>query len=227
FVGTTLSAAVDGQGTTTTLPVSNGQAFQTVLTSLGASGKVHVVVGREVMRLTAANATSLTVQRGAQSTNPEIHPSGALVKLAAFSDIVSMLFGSLNSSAVVHDADDPRGDLSSGVLNDSDMTIGEALTDLEAYFHTLDSFHTPLIVSAGSDGVLGLAEPNQTVDPAMDNPSWDPSAPLNVNATVNQWRWGRLAQPETNGGTDFSIILDPLNSTLNDNLTNQMEGLGN
>ena len=48
------------------------------------------------------------------------------------------------------------------------MLLGLTFTGLtaefnEATYHTPDTYHTPLIVSAGVDGELGLREPSETV----------------------------------------------------------------
>ncbi len=214
FIGETLTSnmttATAGSTESITVDTPRSGIFQihevlTNLRSTNPSANVFVVVGREIMEVTAGSAGNLTVVRGARSTDPEQHSPGAVVQLAAFSDIVSLVFGSLNASAVAHDTDDPRGDL----LNNLAVTPD----DFEVDFHTLDSFHTSLIVSAGTDGELGLLEPF-------------------MNGTSGGFDFGNLAMPDTRNssgtfGADFSILADPGNSTLNDNLTNQMEGLGN
>ncbi len=59
--------------------------------------------------------------------------------------------------------------------------------------HTGDTYHLPLIVSGGADKDVGLYEP------------WDCA------------NFGRLAQPRSD------VMADPLNSALNDNLTNRQK----
>jgi hypothetical protein len=204
FVASTLADGMDSAQTgSVNINSEFGASFGDVLTnmhSVNPSATFHVVIGREVLQVQAAGSGSLTVsQRGALSTNAESHPAGALVKLAAAGDVVSLVFGSLNASTLAHDADDPRGDIIDSIIRRQNAAT--IVANYEQAFHTLDSYHAPLIVSAGSDGVLGLYEPADTGNS------------------------GHLAAPDTSGG--YSIIVDPLNSTLNDNLTNQMEGLGN
>ncbi len=78
----------------------------------------------------------------------------------------------------------------------------------EATFHTPDVFHTPLVMSAGSDGALGLAEPND-VQPASGV-------------------FGNLASPpDVNGDgvvdtADMNLVLD----SLTDNITNRNRRAG-
>ena len=57
------------------------------------------------------------------------------------------------------DPDDPLGRLTSL----SSVSLSPAYPN-ETLYHTPDTFHVPLIVSAGSDGILGLGEPNSADD---------------------------------------------------------------
>lgn len=60
------------------------------------------------------------------------------------------------------DPDDPVGFLYSFLENKALKAQGVVIANEfnEAKYHTPDTYHTPLIVSAGSDGLLGLREPN-------------------------------------------------------------------
>jgi prepilin-type N-terminal cleavage/methylation domain-containing protein len=221
YVATTLATGIAQvpAGTSQSISVATpsplspgGYEIHEVLNELQTAdpaASVFIVVGREIMQVTAASAGSLTVTRGARSTTPADHTAGGTVKLLPFTDIVSLLLPNVNAASSAHDQDDPQGQLSPGVLNDTSASAAGPVSDIEAAFHTLDSFHAPLIISAGSDGELGLLEP-----------SVDGTGP-------RSWDWGRLAQPETQMGSDYSILVDPANSTLNDNLTNHMQGIGN
>jgi hypothetical protein len=206
FVASKLADGMDSAQTGDvgiTNPEFGAVSFTDVLTnmrSVNPSATFYVVIGREVLQVQGASSGSLTIsQRGALSTNAESHPAGALVKLAAATDIVPLVFGSLNASMLAHDADDSRGDIVDSIIR---RPNGPALVAAyEGEFHTLDSYHTPLIVSAGSDGDFGLYPPSDIGNS------------------------GHLGAPDTSSG--YSTVVFPLKSALNDNLTNQMEGLGN
>lgn len=59
------------------------------------------------------------------------------------------------------DPDDPVGTLYTALEQlDADPDLSSEFND--AKYHTPDTYHTPLIVSAGKDGVLGIYEPNDT-----------------------------------------------------------------
>jgi prepilin-type N-terminal cleavage/methylation domain-containing protein len=62
------------------------------------------------------------------------------------------------------DPDDPVGLLYSFIEDPQYKDMGIDLTQEynEAKYHTPDTYHVPLIVSAGPDGVLGLREPGET-----------------------------------------------------------------
>jgi prepilin-type N-terminal cleavage/methylation domain-containing protein len=63
------------------------------------------------------------------------------------------------------DPDDPVGLLYSFIEDPQYTNMGIDLTQEfnEAKYHTPDTYHVPLIVSAGPDGLLGLREPTETV----------------------------------------------------------------
>lgn len=62
------------------------------------------------------------------------------------------------------DPDDPVGILYTLLENDyyKNQNLDLTLVYNEAEFHTPDTYHTPLVVSAGPDEMLGLREPNRT-----------------------------------------------------------------
>jgi hypothetical protein len=66
------------------------------------------------------------------------------------------------------DPDDPVGLLYSFIEDPQYKGMGIDLTQEfnEAKYHTPDTYHVPLIVSAGPDGLLGLREPTET-NPAL------------------------------------------------------------
>ncbi len=78
------------------------------------------------------------------------------------------------------------------------------------YYPTLDTYHTPLIVSVGADGVLGLYEPYVAADTDGDG-------------LIDQF--GVLAQPIHNG-TNGNDIPATTVSALTDNLTNRNRRAG-
>lgn len=60
------------------------------------------------------------------------------------------------------DPDDPVGFLYSFLENPRYKAMGIDIAEIynEEFFHTPDTYHSPLILSAGPDGLLGLREPN-------------------------------------------------------------------
>ncbi len=118
---------------------------------------------------------------------------------------------------LLRDPDDPAGLLYS--LLETGIPAGDFPIDLswefnEANYHTPDTFHAPLIVSAGLDGILGLYEPFDV-------------------GTVTDIRRGNLAQynPDPDGdGTKFfehlavadqQAELNQILDVLSDSLTNR------
>ena len=71
--------------------------------------------------------------------------------------------GSISREMMFIDPDDPIGLLYSAIENRDLLDMGIELRNEinEGGYHTLDTWHTPLIVSAGPDGNLGLREPNE------------------------------------------------------------------
>lgn len=131
------------------------------------------------------------------------------------------------------DPDDTIGRIGFELQRLSTPPIDLSLLYNEAQFHTIDVYHTPLIVSAGEDGVLGLEEPwfvdgdwngNGTVDTDPDpRYSEDP----NGNGT-HDGIYGNLASPTDFDG-DGAITLADLNAVLDsltDNITNRNRRAG-
>ena len=83
------------------------------------------------------------------------------------------------------DGDDPNGLASSNFVNESGPQ----------YYHTWATYHIPLIVSCGTDGLLGLFEPYDATN------------------------FGTLAQPQVNNSTPPTFILD----AMYDNITNHQK----
>ncbi len=74
--------------------------------------------------------------------------------------------GALPRDLMLIDPDDPIGRIYTE-LERLDGTNGTAVFRLhfnEASYHTPDTFHAPLVISAGPDGKLGLYEPNDTAN---------------------------------------------------------------
>jgi hypothetical protein len=116
--------------------------------------------------------------------------------------------GVLPRDLLLTDPDDPIGTLYSVLeeLNGLNGTPLFASQFNEALFHTPDTFHAPLVVSAGLDGVLGLREPNDTAN--LGNlAAYDPD--LDGNGTAGQ-------------ASDFELLLD----VLSDNLTSRSKLAG-
>ena len=74
--------------------------------------------------------------------------------------------GVLPRDLLLTDPDDPVGRLYAELerLNGSNGTVAFANEFNEAKYHTPETFHTPLVVSAGSDLQLGLFEPWDTAN---------------------------------------------------------------
>lgn len=100
------------------------------------------------------------------------------------------------------DSDDPLGLTSTYSYTDS----GGVVHTFENDYHTVNTYHTPLIVSAGEDGLLGLFEPSNVLVGAS------PGYVNGVNATSSTL--GYLALPD---GTP---------EALNDNISNLNRRVG-
>ncbi|MCA9074133.1 MAG: prepilin-type N-terminal cleavage/methylation domain-containing protein [Planctomycetaceae bacterium] len=192
FRSSSLNSAANS--TDVSIFVADESPFQTALDVIRntsnngiATATLFVIVGDEIMELNSTSPNTLNVTRGQAGTTSEAHHAGATVKMAPFPEIVSLLMGSLSVRAASYDPDDPRGQLPSSSYNS---------VSFEGDLHTLDSYHTPLIVSAGPDEVLGLEEPFDTSN------------------------YGYLAGLDMDGGSDLSTLVAPGSSALADNITN-------
>lgn len=111
--------------------------------------------------------------------------------------------GVLPRDLLLTDPDDPIGILYSA-LERLDGNNGSSLLRVqfnEANYHTPDTFHAPVIVSAGADETLGLYEPNDTAN--LGNLAAY-NADLNGNSTPGE-------------PADFAALLD----VISDNLTSR------
>ncbi len=78
---------------------------------------------------------------------------------------VTLPGGSTQRDPLLVDPDDPVGLLYTFIEDPQyiDMGIDLTLEFNEAKYHTPDTYHVPIVVSAGADGVLGLREPHDTI----------------------------------------------------------------
>ncbi len=105
------------------------------------------------------------------------------------------------------DPDDPVGLLYTFIENPQYINMGVDLQDYinEDTFHSIDTFHTPLIVSAGPDEILGLYEPT----------------------TVSTGVLGTLAQVDgTNFDSGTMVPTQAVEDSLLDNVTNRHRRAG-
>lgn len=102
------------------------------------------------------------------------------------------------------DSDDPLG-LTANYVDSTTLVNVSTGNTFEVDYHTLNTYHTPLIVSAGEDGLLGLFEPSNTLVGGT-------AFPNGVNATTTTL--GYLALPD---GTA---------QALNDNISNLNRRVG-
>lgn len=132
------------------------------------------------------------------------------------------------------DPDDPYGLISTEMKRLIGSGIAPALITgsyNEALYPTLDTYHTPLIISLGADGDLGLYEPYFSED-SNGNGVLDGGEDTNSNSVLDL---GILAQPihgtGSNGAFDITTsVLTPngnnVLSALTDNLTNRNRRAG-
>jgi prepilin-type N-terminal cleavage/methylation domain-containing protein len=187
-------------------PFGGISGFQNAINELQAAdpgATVFVLIGDELIEVNGVSGNSLNVVtpggRGAKSTDAAPHTTGALVKLAPFTDVAAVLLGSVNTSVLAKDQDDRFG-----VMSDP-RNLVVAPSVVEELLHTYSSYAPPLILSVGQDGDSGLGEPYEV-------------GVLSPPATS----WGNLARPR-----EFSYVVRPGSSPLADNLTNHMQGMGN
>lgn len=111
------------------------------------------------------------------------------------------------------DPDDPVGILYTFIEDETYKAMGIDLTLQynETLFHTPDTYHTPLIVSAGADELLGLREPNNT------------NASLGIFGNLAQYA-GTTAPGFS--GPSFPASGGPVFEALLDNITNRNRRAG-
>ncbi|MEQ9409710.1 MAG: type II secretion system protein [Fuerstiella sp.] len=105
----------------------------------------------------------------------------------------SMIGSATQRDMMLVDPDDPVGILYTFIEDPKYKNMGIDLTEEynEAKYHTPDTYHVPLIVSAGPDERLGLREPNNTDAPAgvfgnlAQYAGTTVSAPLPTNEVVD------------------------------------------
>jgi hypothetical protein len=93
------------------------------------------------------------------------------------------------------DPDDPYGALMAEVKRMAASGIFVLQNVSESRYHTLDTFHKPLVVSAGADGYLGLHEPFHNED-------------LNFNGILDSGE-----DTNGNGYLDIGLLAQPLNES--------------
>ncbi len=138
------------------------------------------------------------------------------------------------------DPDDTIGRLGFELQRLNTAPIDLSLLYNEAQFHTIDVFHTPLIISAGEDGVLGLAEPwyvdgDWNGDGAVDgdppglssNRAGTYSEDPNGN-NAHDGIYGNLGSPEDfdQDGVITLADLDAVLDSMTDNITNRNRRAG-
>ena len=69
------------------------------------------------------------------------------------------------TNTITHDPDDPLGLIRAAAPSAFQLDVfnpGDPRPHFEATYHTIDTWHLPLVVSAGRDGLLGIYEPSDT-----------------------------------------------------------------
>ena len=98
-----------------------------------------------------------------------------------------------NTASIKQDQDDPLGVVNPPPPSATPPGTAQQLKNFENQYHTANTWHVPLIVSAGPDGELGLFEPNDTTnfgilaqpDPNSRNAIFDDITNLNQQAGGN------------------------------------------
>jgi len=142
--------------------------------------------------------------------------------------------GAIPRDLLLTDPDDPVGRLYSE-LERLDGTLGAAFSVEfnEGKYHTPETYHTPLIVSAGKDGALGLYEPNEidydlngngTVDPGEETVAdFDDNSFQGILGNLAQYR-GTFVTNDGNSTTETPSA-DVIDQLL-DNITNRNRRAG-
>ena len=158
----------------------------------------------------------------------EVTPQERLVASLMFKGLPprpsSLPNGALPRDLLLTDPDDPVGRMYSE-LERLDGTNGKPLFGSEfneGKYHTPDTYHTPLIVSAGPDGIVGLFESNEIDFDINGNGVVDPgeeTIPLFVNGSFD----GILGNL---GAVDTRISVGAAIDAMTDNLTNRSKRIG-
>ena len=133
------------------------------------------------------------------------------------------------------DGDDPFGVLLDETKRLTLTNVNVFSSVNESTYHTFDTYHKPLVVSMGADGILGLFEPFHNEDVNL-NGVLDTGAGEDINSN-GFLDIGWLAQPinedfdldgtqdaDLNGNGDFDAFLRPLGAL--DDLTNRNRRAG-
>ena len=117
---------------------------------------------------------------------------------------------------LTRDPDDPTGQIMRYVKNSAASNQTTVMTTIQNRFHTPDTFHAFLIMSAGPDGKMGLGEPWNPVISGLPSPSTQGSMVI-TTPTLDLKGQGRLAAVSTYSANPVDIVNHPLN----DNISNR------
>ena len=134
------------------------------------------------------------------------------------------------------DGDDPFGVLLDETKRLTRTQVNVFSSVNESTFMTFDTYHKPLVVSAGPDGVLGLFEPWQNEDANL-NGALDSGEDTNgnglldigwlaqpINEDVNLDGVQQGTEPDLNGNGEFDAFVRPIGAL--DDLTNRNRRAG-
>ena len=116
---------------------------------------------------------------------------------------------------LTRDPDDPTGQITRYARNSASSNQAVVMTTIQDRFHTPDTYHAFLIMSAGPDGVLGLGEPWSPQIPSLPSPS-TPGSMILSSPTLDLQGQGRLAAVSS-----YASGVNIVNHPLNDNITNR------
>lgn len=146
------------------LPVIDAEELTDLQMTIGKDGIASVIGARTVDDDERRVADSIIrgLPRRLEFSTAYLTAMAAAQDNTAITDDVVVL---IPPDPLLRDPDDPAGFLYS--LLETGLPLGTASVDMsnifnETQYHTPDTFHAPLIVSAGSDGLLGLYEPSDT-----------------------------------------------------------------
>ena len=164
------------------------------------------------------------IRSGDGTTSPGVIPSGGGVGLASVVDrkLASAIWSGLPAAPTIvgeldpltRDPDDPTGQIYRWAINlpnSAPITATTALTAIQNFFGTPNTFHAFLIVSAGPDGILGMGEP-------YVGDTTDTNTPANA-ITLSSPGIG-VAQGRLGAILDVNPV-NLNNNPINDNITNR------